>query len=352
MIKGSILIVEDEGVLALHIKAALEKAGYEVVATCPSGEKALEKISKKQPDLVLMDVTIRGAMDGIETAERINEDYGIPVIYLTAHSEDNIVERAKITEPYGYIIKPVNPKELQVAVDVAIYKHKLDKERERLSRELSIANAAILKSEKQLKDITSFLNEGICVLNEHGHVTFMNAEAELLLGRTMAELMNINAHNVIHYRNANGSSLSFEECGMNKVMKTGIPFVSRNEVFIRKDGSTFPISVVASPIIEKGKVVAVVTAFRDITERKQIEAEREKLIIELQESLAKVKQLSGFLPICASCKKIRDDKGYWNQIEYYIRDHSEAEFSHGICPDCAQKLYPEFYNKNQDEEDK
>ena len=79
--------------------------------------------------------------------------------------------------------------------------------------------------------------------------------------------------------------------------------------------------------------------------RKQAEEEREKLILKLQKALSEVKTLSGFLPICASCKKIRDDKGYWNQIESYIKDHSEAQFSHGICPDCAQKLYPDFKNK-------
>lgn len=80
----------------------------------------------------------------------------------------------------------------------------------------------------------------------------------------------------------------------------------------------------------------------DITERKMAEEERNRLILELQSALAKVKTLSGLLPICASCKKIRDDKGYWNQIESYIIDHSEADFSHCICPDCAKKLYPEF----------
>ena len=72
-----------------------------------------------------------------------------------------------------------------------------------------------------------------------------------------------------------------------------------------------------------------------------MEVEREKLIRELQEAVAKVKTLSGFLPICMSCKKIRNDKGYWEQVEVYIRDHSEAEFSHGICPDCMKKLYPD-----------
>jgi PAS domain S-box-containing protein len=77
-------------------------------------------------------------------------------------------------------------------------------------------------------------------------------------------------------------------------------------------------------------------------ERKRAEAEKEKLIIQLQKALSEVKQLSGLLPICASCKKIRDDKGYWNQIETYIRDRSEAEFTHGICPDCFKKLYPDI----------
>jgi PAS domain S-box-containing protein len=81
------------------------------------------------------------------------------------------------------------------------------------------------------------------------------------------------------------------------------------------------------------------------TERKRAEEEREKLILTLQKALSEVKALSGLLPICSSCKKIRDDKGYWNQIEAYIRDHSEANFSHSICPECAQKLYPELFTQ-------
>ena len=80
---------------------------------------------------------------------------------------------------------------------------------------------------------------------------------------------------------------------------------------------------------------------QEISERKRIEEEREKLIKDLQEALASVKQLSGLLPICSSCKRARDDKGYWNQIEVYIRDHSETEFTHGICPECFKKLYPD-----------
>ncbi len=84
---------------------------------------------------------------------------------------------------------------------------------------------------------------------------------------------------------------------------------------------------------------------RDITLRKQLELEREKLVLDLQGALAKVEQLSGLLPICASCKKIRDEKGGWNQIEMYIREHSKAEFTHSICPECAKRLHPEFYKE-------
>ena len=87
---------------------------------------------------------------------------------------------------------------------------------------------------------------------------------------------------------------------------------------------------------------------QDITERKNVEDQREKLIFDLQEALGRVKQLSGLLPICANCKKIRDDRGYWQQVEVYVRDHSEADFSHGICPGCAKELYPEFFRRNKE----
>jgi methyl-accepting chemotaxis protein len=96
----------------------------------------------------------------------------------------------------------------------------------------------------------------------------------------------------------------------------------------------------------KKSFVSIKNLEKEITDRERAEEEREKLIHELQEALNKIKTLRGLIPICASCKKIRDDKGYWNQIETYIRDHSEADFSHGICPECAKKLYPELYKED------
>ncbi|MBF0506486.1 MAG: response regulator [Nitrospirae bacterium] len=101
--------------------------------------------------------------------------------------------------------------------------------------------------------------------------------------------------------------------------------------------------------VQSDKLIAAVGKCADyILHKREIRKyteEREKLILELQASLEKVKLLSGMLPICASCKKIRDDKGYWEQIEIYITEHSEALFTHAICPDCAKKLYPEYYDK-------
>jgi PAS domain S-box-containing protein len=98
-------------------------------------------------------------------------------------------------------------------------------------------------------------------------------------------------------------------------------------------------------LVEGGEIEFIISTGIDITALKRVESEREHLIEELQQALKKVKTLRGLLPICASCKKIRDDQGYWQVVDDYIRQHSLAEFSHGLCPVCAQKLYPEYYQK-------
>jgi PAS domain S-box-containing protein len=97
----------------------------------------------------------------------------------------------------------------------------------------------------------------------------------------------------------------------------------------------------------QGNVTGIIGIARDITERKRAEVERERLIKELQEALADIKVLSGLVPICSNCKKIRDDKGYWTQLEGYIQEHSQAKFSHGVCPDCMKALYPNFMPKKK-----
>lgn len=199
------------------------------------------------------------------------------------------------------------------------------------------------RNAKKLEDITANLAEGIYVFDARGHFSFMNQEAQRLTGWSFAELEGKVVHDAIHYRRQDLSRMPIEECQMIGVIKTGKTYASTDEIFVKKDGTVFPISVISSPIFENGQVVAAVTAFRDITEEKKLSEEREGLIRQLQESLDTIKTLRGILPICAACKKIRDDEGYWNQIEAYIRDHTGYQFSHGICPDCARKLYPECF---------
>jgi PAS domain S-box-containing protein len=111
----------------------------------------------------------------------------------------------------------------------------------------------------------------------------------------------------------------------------------------KKNGELYWESASISPIRDRaGRITHFVAVKEDITARKQTEAERDQLIQDLNDALASVKSLSGLLPICANCKKIRDDKGYWSQVESYIQEHSEAKFSHGLCPDCIKKLYPDM----------
>jgi len=108
-------------------------------------------------------------------------------------------------------------------------------------------------------------------------------------------------------------------------------------------GESFIVEVSASHVTSSsGQIVGRMASFSDITKRKEMETDRENLIIKLQEALHHVKTLRGIIPICASCKKIRDDKGYWSQVEEYVHAHTEADFTHSICPECAKILYPDF----------
>ena len=117
--------------------------------------------------------------------------------------------------------------------------------------------------------------------------------------------------------------------------------------WLRQDGTTLFVRESAKAIKnETGKTLYYEGTVEDITERKKAEKERVNLIFELQDALAKVKTLTGLIPICSSCKKIRDDTGYWNHLENFIREHSEADFSHSICPECMDKLYPGLFKDN------
>lgn len=168
-----ILVVEDERITAEDIKSGLENAGYEVPAMVSSGKAAIEKAGELRPDLVLMDIKLKGKMDGIEAAGQIKLLYDIPVIYLTAYSDKYTVQRAKMTEPSGYIIKestglvkkPFEASELHTAIEITLYRHEMEKEHDMLF-------SAMLK----------YINDAVIATNVDGRIKLMNSVAEKLTG--------------------------------------------------------------------------------------------------------------------------------------------------------------------------
>ena len=211
------------------------------------------------------------------------------------------------------------------------------KELEKEVTKLKQTEEALLKAEEQYRTVFESTGTATITGDENTTILMVNSEFEKLSGYSKQEIE----------RKKSWSEFVIEEDlekikNFHRLRRIDPSAAPRNHEFrfINKEGEIRHIfaTVAMIPGTKTG-----VSSFSDITDRKLIEEERAKLIEDLQEAVAEVKTLSGLLPICASCKKIRDDKGYWTQIESYIKDHSEAEFSHGICPECAKKLYPEFY---------
>jgi PAS domain S-box-containing protein len=173
-----------------------------------------------------------------------------------------------------------------------------------------------------------------------GMILSWNAGAERMYGYTAEEVKGCSIALVIPPYRPEEFPENYQR------IREGMRIDRYETVRMRKDGSVMDVSLALSPIRDaSGKVVGVSAIERDITARKREEEERLKLIDELTMALASIRTLRGLLPICASCKKIRDDHGYWQKVELYISDHTGAEFTHGICPDCMKRLYPEYTTK-------
>jgi CheY-like chemotaxis protein len=125
MTEAKILVVEDENIVALEIKKRLQKLGYIVPSVASTGEDAISKVEGILPDLVLMDIMLKGEIDGIDAAGEIRKRFNIPVVYLTAYSDEETLQRAKLTEPYGYILKPFEENDLRTTIEIALYKHQI-----------------------------------------------------------------------------------------------------------------------------------------------------------------------------------------------------------------------------------
>ncbi len=205
---------------------------------------------------------------------------------------------------------------------------------------------ALQKGEEKYRELVENANSIILRSDTQGRITFFNEFAQKFFGYTEEEITGKKLlETIVPKTETTGRDLQ----QMRKdLMRNPEKFKNNENENIRRNGERVWISWTNKAILDQhGNVTGILSVGNDITERKQAEEEKKMLIQELQqtleelqEALAKVKTLSGLLPICASCKKIRDDSGYWKQIEAYIKEHSDATFTHGLCPECVKKLYP------------
>ncbi len=173
MANARLLVVEDESIVAKDIQNRLRNLGYDVPTVVAYGDKAVEKVAELHPDLVLMDIFLKGDMDGIQAAEQIRTRYDIPVIFLTAFADPKTLQRAKITEPFGYILKPFEERELLTAIEMALYKHGMEKK--------------LKDSERWLSTTLKSIDDAIIATDTAGKIMLMNPVAEALTGWKEAE---------------------------------------------------------------------------------------------------------------------------------------------------------------------
>ncbi len=243
--KTRIQIVEDEGIIAKDIQGSLENLGYVVTSISSSGKEAIKKAEEEHPDLTLMDIVLRGDMDGIQTAQEICSRLDLPVVYLTAYADQEIIDRAKITGPFGYLLKPFEERELHVAIEMALYRHRLEK--------------SLRENEEKFKRLSEASFEGIAITGE-GKILDAN--------KILAEMFGYDLSEVIGKQSSDFLAPGYLDVVTEKIASK---YEKPYEIECRKkDGSTFPVEIHGKQTLYHGGE-ARVSALRDLTERKAAE---------------------------------------------------------------------------------
>ena len=258
MPKHGILIVEDNKMFAIDLKKKLIKLNYNVLAIADSGEGAIKKSKQYQPALVLMDIILKGKMDGIETAKYIYNKQNIPIIYITASKEDNTFQRAKISEPYGYIIKPFNEREIHINIEIALAQHRI--KTQLIERDLSLK-----QSEKKFHTIFEKVLDGILIVDiETKKLIDCNNALSSMLGYTCEEIKKLSVKDIHPEKDLPLVIEQFEK------QMNGEISLAKNIPIKRKDKSIFYADVNSQPaMLNKKKVLLGI--FRDVTQQKKIE---------------------------------------------------------------------------------
>lgn len=263
-----IVVVEDESLVAKDIVNMVRGLGYSVPAVVSTGEEAIIVAEKIRPDIILMDIVLKGRIDGIEAAQRIWETLSIPVVYLTAFADEATLQRAKVTEPFGYILKPFDERELQTTIEMAFYKAQMEKK--------------LRERERWLSTILRSIGDGVIVTDRGGRVTFMNGVAESLTGWSQAEVLQRPLDGFIR--------IPLEP----DPAREGPEAAGGEGLLTMRDGVSIPIEQSVSPFYgEKKEVTGSVCIFRDIRGRKKSEEDLRQSFSRHQKALAGTIQAIG-----------------------------------------------------------
>ncbi|MBN2102495.1 response regulator [bacterium] len=265
-----ILVVEDEGIVAEDIFQSLENMGYKVPQVVSSGQEAIKTIPSLQPDIVLMDIVLRGTLNGIETSKRIKKRFDIPIIYLTAYADRDTLEKAKKTEPYGYLLKPFDDRELRITIEMALYKHRM----EHILKEREAYFSTTLKS----------IIDGVITTDKAGCVSFMNPVAEALTGISLDEAYNKPVNQIITLEKGKfGKKIN---PSFDKILNEGIYLsISEDVWLVNPSGDRIPVENSGSPIKNaRNEIIGAVIVIQDITEKNRLDEEKERIRQELLQS--------------------------------------------------------------------
>ena len=259
-----ILVVEDEIIVGMDIQRRLKNLGYIVPVVVSSGEEAITKVRENKPDLVLMDINLHGEMDGIETASQIHSFSEIPVIYLTAYTDGKTLERAKITEPYAYIIKPFKDRELQINIEIGFYKNRMEKllkESERSLREKNQWLVAVIES----------IGDAVIATDLEGKIRLMNPIAEALTGWKQEDAIGetlVGVFNII----SEGTGELIEDPVKKAIREDVFYGLADHTVLLTKAGMKIPVDIIGSTIKDDNhSVIGIALIFSEIIERKKTE---------------------------------------------------------------------------------
>ncbi len=284
-IKTKILIAEDEGLVATDIKLTLESYGYDICSIASTGEEALLKCKEERPDLVFMDIMLAGQMDGIEAAVRVKRLYDIPVVYLTAYSDEALLKRAKKTEPFGYLIKPFSEKELHSTIEMAVHNHLMARR--------------LRESDAWLKTTLRSIGDGVIATDTEGNIKFMNPVAQGLTGWSDDDALGKPLPEVL--RLLNEETGEEDSLFLRKVLQEGRP-ASISTHILRRNGQRIFISDSAAPIMDSNNSpLGMVLTFSDTTGKKRLDEkmrgseERYRLLFDLLPYGGEVLDKEGFI---------------------------------------------------------